>query len=197
MHLDTSICQEPCPAQDYGYTYWNNAPDYANPGYDATFFENAFAKLESMQANTLRLWLFFDGRSAPHFLDKDKGYNQVIGLETPLHEKARPLPQWLVLSMAGITCQMPSIDDDFLTQWICLQDLKAGKTQTFVTDFLKMLTKAQKHHIQVIPTLWSFEALNKRQADQTAFYGGHEKLFSDPACADAFVSHALEPLLDK
>ena len=72
--------------QDYGYTYWNSKPDYANPGYNAQFFENAFAMLQGMGANTARLWVFFDGRSAPQFGDTSDTYNTVLGLQRPLKQ---------------------------------------------------------------------------------------------------------------
>ena len=72
--------------QDYGYTYWNSSPDYANPGYDAQFFESAFATLQGMGANTARLWLFFDGRSAPQFGETRDTYNTVLSLQGPLKQ---------------------------------------------------------------------------------------------------------------
>ena len=76
--------RQPVHMQDYGYTYWNSDPKYANLGYDAQFFEDAFATLQRMGANTARLWLFFDGRSAPQFGEKPDEYNKVLGLQRAL-----------------------------------------------------------------------------------------------------------------
>ena len=72
--------------QDYGYTYWNSNLKYANCGYKAKFFETAFTTLHGMGANTARLSLFFDGRSAPQFGETRDTYNTVSGLQRPLKQ---------------------------------------------------------------------------------------------------------------
>ena len=78
--------KQPVYMQDYGYTYFKTAPDYANRGYDRTFFDEAFNSLHGMGANTARLVVFFDGRSAPQFGGSPDPYNKVMGLERPLKQ---------------------------------------------------------------------------------------------------------------
>ena len=70
-----------------------------------------------------------------------------------------------------------------------LQDGKNFPKNTFLDDVKDMLTRAQAHSISIIPTLWSFEAMNDHNDSDTQFSGSHEGLFE-------FVSNALSPLLD-
>ena len=75
--------------------------------------------------------------------------------------------------------------------------IQGGNTShSFLGDFLDMLRRAQTHGISVIPTLWSFEAMNLHSNGDTQFSGSHEGLFEKPENADAFVQNALTPLLD-
>ena len=91
---------------------------------------------------------------------------------------------------------------------MCLKILfTLGQDADFLKDFIAMLTLAAKPgiDIQVIPALWSFEAMddkvkydsNGKTLNYTKTLGEHRALFSDTDKQDAFVEKALKPLLQE
>lgn len=72
-----------------------------------------------------------------------------------------------------------------------------GLPETFIADLKAVLDLGSKYHIDIMPTLWSFDMV-KDQSDTPSgkWSGVHRKLVNDPEYTQSYIDNALIPMVE-